>query len=86
MAITLKLDPEQLQSIVDAVNSLSDNLGKWQAQEIAVIDQGFTDLVETLGGSRSEDVQARINQVADTVRAVKDRLQTSIDAQQEGDE
>lgn len=81
MALIFKFDPEQLQLLVNAINNLSDNLAKWQGGQTVAIEQGFTDLVETLGGARSEAVQERINQLANTVKTVKDKLQTSVDSQ-----
>lgn len=75
MAITLKLDPEQLKSLVDAVNNLSDNLAKWQGQQTVAIETGFTDLVETLGGSRGDDVQARIDALTSEVKSEADALE-----------
>lgn len=81
MALIFKFDPEQLGQLIASIDNLSNNLAKWQGDQSVAIEQGFTDLVETLGGSRSEDVQERINQLANTVKTVKDKLQTSVDSQ-----
>lgn len=85
MAITLKLDPEQLQAIVGAINNLSENLAKWEGNQNTALELGFSDLIETLGGSRSEDTQNRINEIASTVRTVKERIQTSVNSQKENE-
>ena len=74
MAITLKFDNGQLQSLVDAINNQTE-----------VINAGFTDLIEALDGDRAEEVQRKINELASAVRTVKDKLQTSVDSQTKGD-
>jgi predicted DNA-binding protein len=81
MALTFKLEPEQFSELKQSIDAFSTNLGKWQAQQIVAIEQGFTDLIETLGGNRSEETQERINQLASTVRTVKERIQSSVDSQ-----
>lgn len=85
MALIFKFDSDQLQVLIDSINNLSNNLAKWQAGQTVAIEEGFTDLVNTLGGTRSEDAQARINELTSTVKAVKDKLQTSVNNQNKGD-
>jgi len=74
MAITLRFDNEQLQSLINAINNQTE-----------VINAGFTDLVEALDGDRAEEVQRKIDELVSTVRAVRDKLQTSVDSQTKGD-
>jgi hypothetical protein len=77
MALVFKFDPEQLQTLVTAINSLSDNLAKWQGEQTGAITQGFADLVETFGGIVGDDVQARIDQLRDDVKTEADALEGS---------
>jgi hypothetical protein len=75
MAITLKLDPEQLTSLVGAIDRLSDNLAKWQGNQTVALETGFNDLVTTFGGTRGEDVQARIDALTSEVKTEADALE-----------
>jgi len=81
MALVFKFDPEQLDRLITSINNLSDNLAKWQGEEILAIEQGFANLVSTLGGDVNEEVQQRIDAIANSVKSVKDKLQTSVDSQ-----
>lgn len=84
MALTIKIDAaqmEQLAKLTQAINNLSDNLAKWQGEQTRVIGQGFTDLVEVFGGTRGEDSEAKISEIANTVKTVKEKLKTSVDSQ-----
>lgn len=84
MALTIKIDAaqmEQFAKLTQAVNDLSDNLAKWQGEQTRVIGLGFTDLVEVFGGTRGEDSEAKINEIANTVKTVKEKLKTSVDSQ-----
>lgn len=74
MALIFKFDSEQLQTLVSAINNLSDNLGKWQGEERNAIVEGFANLVTTLGG---EDVQARIDALVSEVKTEADALEGS---------
>jgi len=74
MAITLKFDSEQLQSLVNAINYQTE-----------IIDIGFADLIQALDGDRSEAIQQKIDELAVAVRSVKDKLQKSVDTQTKGD-
>ena len=85
MALTFKFEPEQLERLITSIDNLSDNLAKWQGQQTLAIEQGFASLVSTLGGDVSEEVQQRIDEIANTVRTVKEKLQTSVDNQTKGD-
>lgn len=73
MALPIKLDPTQMAQFAE----LTASIGK--------LSQVVTDLILVLGGTDSEAVQQRIDQIASTVRATKDKLQTSVDSQTKGD-
>jgi hypothetical protein len=77
MALTFKFDEQQLDRLVTALNDLSANVAKWQGQEVVAIHQGFADMVSVLGGSPSEEVQARIDQLRDQVKTEADALEGS---------
>jgi len=83
MPLTFKFDPEQLDRLISSIDNLSTNLAKWQAGQTVAIEQGFASLVSTLGGDMSEEVQQRIDAIANSVKSVKDKLQTSVDSQKE---
>lgn len=81
MALNIRIDEKQMQELrqqhaeqVQASKDLSDNLSKWLAL-----------LVKTFGGSEGEDVQPQIDQQAANVRAVREKLQTSVDNQTKGE-
>jgi flagellar hook assembly protein FlgD len=83
MALTIKIDPaqmEQIAKLTQAVTDLSDSLAKWQAEQTAVVGQGFTDLVTTFGGTRGDDarVQAIIDQVAAGLNLTADEVQAAL--------
>jgi hypothetical protein len=80
MAITLKLDEQQVDRIIEAVNALSDNLAKWEGSSAEAIEQGFTALVTVLTGDDPE-LQERINLNAAKVRNLREKLQTANDNQ-----
>lgn len=84
MALTFKLEASQMEQIAGlttAVNNLSDNLAKWQADTALAVAQGFADLVIVLGGGDIEDIQAKIDENAARVNAIREKLQTSINNQ-----
>lgn len=73
MALTIKLDAAQMAQIAE----LTTAVGK--------LSERVTDLVLVLGGTDSETVQQRINEIADSVKTAKDKLQQSVDSQTKGD-
>lgn len=84
MALTIKLDRaqmEQIAALTTAINNLSENLAKWQANTALAVEQGFADLGAILSGGDPDDVQAKINENAARVREVRESLQTSINNQ-----
>lgn len=83
MALTIKLDAAQMQEIrqlTAAVNDLSVNLAKWLGAQDETIARGFADTVAVLGGADNGDDQ-QIQQIADNVKSVRERLKTSVDSQ-----
>lgn len=85
MAITLKLDEQQVDRIVDAVNALSENIAKWQGEVATAVDEGFISLITTLGGDDPE-LQERINLNAAKVREMRQKLQTANENQSKENE
>lgn len=80
MAITLKLDEQQVERIIESVNALSENLAKWQAEVATAIDEGFISLVTTLGGDDPE-LQERINMNAAKMRELRETLKAANEKQ-----
>lgn len=71
MAITLKLDGEQLQALVNEgaalsqeIRTLSDNLAKWQAKQAQIIEEGLSKIVRVLGGTEDEETQNQIDNLS----------------------
>lgn len=88
MALTFKLDAAQMEQVTKltiAVNELSTNLAKWQGQQVTVIQQGFADLVAVLGGTDSEAIQERINELTSHINASSDDVEAAINQSTEGD-
>ena len=81
MAITFKLDEAQSQGLItainaqtEAVNELSDNLGKWLAQLTGSVDA----LNSTLGGSTDDQLQTIVNQLAVNLNLSSDEVEAAI--------
>lgn len=77
-----EIDPNQFNELHTAIRDLSDNIGKWQAQQTTAIQSGFASLIATLTGADVAEVQKQIDQHALSINAVKERLQSSIDRNQ----
>ena len=85
MAITLKLDDAQLQAIVNEgaslsqeVRALSENLAKWQAEQVAATKEGFATLAGILSGSDEEKLQQMINTLATNLNISADDILTAL--------
>jgi len=66
----------RLTAINESITTMSENLGKWLAA-IALAVANPAD--------NTAEVQAHINQVASDIKAVREKLKTSVDSQQKGD-
>jgi hypothetical protein len=85
MALTFKFDDAQLAALIQAINDLSHNIGKWQAQQTGATEQGFSDLVRTLGGTGDEQLQTLVNDLAVTLNLSTDQVEAAIkQSQQKG--
>lgn len=71
-----------LQSLTTAVNSLSDNVGKWQGTQTDAIQAGLASLVSAITGADVEAIQQQIDQHATGIRAVRESLQSSVNRNQ----
>lgn len=88
MALTIRLDPaqmEQIAGVATAINDLSQNLAKWQADTALAIEQGFADLGVILRGGDPDEIQSKIDENAARVREVRESLQASINNQSKGE-
>jgi hypothetical protein len=81
MALTFKLDEKQMQELrrqhaeqIQSRKDLSENLAKWLAL-----------LVGAITGSDDEDVQPQIDAHAAQVRVQREKLQTAINNQTQGE-
>lgn len=70
-----EIDREQFEQLTTSIAQLSDNIGKWQAQQTAVIQSGLSSLVAAITGVDVAEVQQRINQLAETVKTEADALE-----------
>jgi flagellar motor switch protein FliG len=78
VAIIFKLDPEQLTTLVTAIANLSDNIAKWQGDQVTATENGFADLVSALGGTSDEQQQVLINQLATALNLSTDEVEAVI--------
>lgn len=83
------LDNQQFQelkaeigSLTQAVNDLSNNIGKWQGAQTAVIQSGLAGLISAITGADVEAIQQQINQHATRIGAVRETLQSSVNRNQ----
>lgn len=80
-----QLDSAQFEQLTAAIDDLSENLAKWQAQQTDTIQSGFASLISALTGADVAEVQQRINATTEQVKSVRDKLQTSVDNQTKGE-
>jgi hypothetical protein len=82
MALTFKLEESQAERLIEAVNSLSDNLAKWQSEQSGVIERGFDKLVETLGGTDNDELQEQVNRMTEDLKSSNDLVEAAIQQSQ----
>ena len=70
-----QIDAQQFEGLKTEITSLSNNLAKWQAAQTAVIQTGFASLIAALTGADINEVQQRINALAETVKTEADALE-----------
>lgn len=70
-----EIDREQFEQLNNSIAQLSDNIGKWQAQQTAVIQSGFASLIAALTGADINEVQQRVNALAEAVKTEADALE-----------
>lgn len=85
MALTFKLDEAQLQAIINEttmlsqeVRALSENVAKWQAEQVTATKEGFTALAGILSGSDEERLQEIIDTIATSLNISADDIQTAL--------
>lgn len=80
-----QLDSVQFEQLTAAIDDLSENLAKWQAQQTDAIQSGFASLIAALTGVDVAEVQERVNAATEQVKLVRNKLQTSVDNQTKGE-
>lgn len=70
-----QIDEQQFEGLKSEIAALSNNLAKWQAAQTAVIQTGFASLIAALTGADINEVQQRINTLAETVKTEADALE-----------
>lgn len=73
-----EIDGEQFQQLTNSISQLSDNIGKWQGEQTAVIRAGLTALVAAITGADVQEVQQRINEFTQRLNASSDRVENAI--------
>lgn len=80
--LTVKLETQQaldlvngFKSLTDAVTALSDNVAKWQSQQVEATTKGFAALVAVFG---DEEIQQRVNQLTQDLRTSTDTLDAAV--------
>jgi hypothetical protein len=72
-----EIDPDQFEQLNSSISGLSTNLAKWQAQQTATIESGFTNLIAALTGADVAEVQERINTLTQAIKPEADALETA---------
>lgn len=70
----------RLTELSKAVTDLSDNVGKWQAQQTAVVQSGFAELIAAITGADVAEIQERINAASNRLDTGANQLKQSVDA------
>lgn len=78
MALIFKFDEQQLERLITAIDNLSDNLAKWQGDQVDATKQGFSDLVSVFGGTSEEQQQAFIDQLAANLNLSSDVVEQAV--------
>jgi hypothetical protein len=78
MALTFKFDEQQAERFITAVNNLSDNIAKWQGSQADATKQGFSDLIDALGGTSEEQLQAMIDSLATNLNLSTDVVENAV--------
>jgi ABC-type transporter Mla subunit MlaD len=83
-----EIDPDQFaqldtrfSELTHAITSLSENVGKWQAQQTVAIQSGLAGLIAAVTGADIEEIQKRINQFADQVNQSSDKVEDATNQQ-----
>jgi hypothetical protein len=77
-----EIDPDQFQQLNASIGELSNNIAKWQAQQTATIESGFTNLIAALTGADVAEVQQRINTLTQAIKPEADALEGTAQSNQ----
>ena len=72
----------ELTALTQAVNDLSENIGKWQGAQTSAMQAGLAGLIAAITGADVNEIQQKIDQHATQVTAAREKLQSSIDRNQ----
>jgi capsule polysaccharide export protein KpsE/RkpR len=78
-----RMNSYELYSLRLAINTLSDNAGKWLSSIDETLETGLAAIA--LAASTPEDNSAQIKALTANIRAVREKLKTSVDSQTKGD-
>lgn len=78
-----RLVPYEIYRLRLAIESASENSGKWLGTLDATLENGLTAIA--LAASTPEDNSAQILELATKVKTVREKLKTSVDSQNKGD-
>jgi uncharacterized protein YdcH (DUF465 family) len=78
MALIFKLEEQQAERLINAVNSLSDNIAKWQGNQVEATKQGVSDLIGALNGTTEQQQQAIVDQIAAALNLTADEVQAAL--------
>jgi hypothetical protein len=74
----------ELAALTQAVNDLSINVGKWQAQQTIAIQSGLTGLIAAVTGADIEEIQQRIDAVTSDLKQSSTNVEDAIKQDQKG--
>lgn len=73
-----EIDPDQFDELKTEIRQLSDNLGKWQAQQTAAMQSGFAALTAAITGADVAEIQQRIDEYTQRINQSSDKVEDAI--------
>lgn len=76
------IDEQQFTQIMQSIEGLSNNIGKWQAKQTEVIQTGLTGLIAAVTGADIDEIQAKVNQLTSDLKSSTDEVESAINEAQ----
>lgn len=72
----------ELTALTQAVNDLSENIGKWQGAQTSAIQAGLAGLIAAVTGADVNEIQQRIDAATGQLKTSTDDLDAAVKANQ----